>query len=124
MDENKVYEENLEESSTIDVGDETAVSQPTDEPVTIIPANEDNTSDLVGKLVMGAATAAVGAGVAYVVKNRKSIKKSIAERKKAKAEKRLAKEAEKIKKANDVLQKLEEPKAIPEECEVTVTATE
>lgn len=124
MDENKVYEENLEEPTTIDVGDGTITFQPTEEQVTIIPADEDNTSDLVGKLVMGATTAVVGAGIAYVVKNRKSIKKSMAEKKKAKAEKRLAKEAEKIKKANNVLQKLEEPKTIPEECEVTVTATE
>lgn len=125
MEENTIYEGNLEELEVASevTGESLEPAQPTNsEPSEVITTEDDSTSDVVGKLIFAAGTAVVGAGAAYVIKNRKKIKKSCAEKAKAKAEKKLAKQAAKIKKANEILQELEEPKEVSEECE-TVTAT-
>lgn len=125
MEENTIYEGNLEELEVASevTGESLEPAQPTySEPSEVVVTEEDSTSDIVGKLLFAAGVTAVGGGIAYVAKNHKKIKKNCAEKAKARAEKKLAKQAAKIKKANDILQELEEPKEIPEECE-TVTAT-
>lgn len=127
MEEN-IYEGNLEELEVASevTGESLEPVQPTNsESYEVVVTEEDSTSDIVGKLLFAVVVTAVGSGIAYIAKNRKKIKKSCVEKVKAKAEKKLAKQAAKINKANDILQELEEPKAIPEECETaTVTTAE
>ena len=125
MEENTIYEGNLEELEVASevTGESLEPVQPAySEPSEVITTEDDSASDIVGKLIFAAGATVVGAGAAYVIKNRKKIKKSCAEKAKAKAEKKLAKQAAKIKKADEILQEFEEPKPIPEECE-TITAT-
>lgn len=126
--EEKIYEGNLEELEVASevTGESLEPVQPTNsEPYEVVVTEEDSTSDIIGKLLFAVVVTAVGSGIAYIAKNRKKIKKSCVEKVKTKAEKKLAKQAAKINKANDILQELEEPKAIPEECETaTVTTAE
>ena len=128
MEENKVYEGDLEETEIVsEVTDESLEPiQPSDSDYSeIVTTEDDPMSDLLSKLLFAAGATAVGAGCAYVANNRKKIKKNLAEKAKAKAEKKLAKQAKKIAKADEVLKEFEEPKAIPEECDaVTVTTAE
>ena len=128
MEENTIYEGNLNELEVVSevTGESLEPVQPAySEPSEVVATEENSNSDLVGKLIFAAGAAVVGGGVAYIAKNHKKIKRNCAEKAKAKAEKKLAKQAAKIKKANEVLQELQEPKAISEACEaVTVTTTE
>lgn len=124
---NNVYEGTNEELVTNEVVDESLALQeevPFDDLPVYTPKDESS-NDALGKAIFGIGTIAVGAGVAYVVKNRKEIKKAFAMRKKAKAQKGLDKQARKLAEANAVLNLLEEPKEVSETCEaVTVTTTE
>jgi len=127
MEENNIFEGTIEEAEVVaEVTGEQLVPATEEEPTEIIETNEStDTADLVGKLLFGAAAAAVGGGVAYYIKNKPKILCKRAAKQKAREEKKAAKSAAKIAKANAVLQQYSIPEEIPENVEtVTVTTTE
>lgn len=126
MEENNIFEGTIEESAIAsEVTSEEPFSASSNEFMESIETNEStDVSDLVGKVLFAAITAAIGCGVACYLKKKPQIQVKKAEKMKKRAEAKVAKAEAKIAKANVIITQYQNQE-ISEDCEaITVTTTE